>query len=108
MHATGERVDAWAALGDATRRSILEILAQRPDSVREIASRVPVTRSAVSQHLRVLKEAGLVVSHRAGSRRIYRIDIDGMSAIRRYLDQFWNEPLAAYKAATEDPREEPR
>jgi DNA-binding transcriptional ArsR family regulator len=106
MHARADRADGWAALGDPTRRAILEILANHPDSVREIAGRLPVTRSAVSQHLRILKDAGLVASRRAGNRRIYRIDIDGVATLRSYLDRFWNEPLAAYKAAIEYEREE--
>ncbi len=100
--------DGWAALGDPTRRTIFEVLADSPRSVREIASRLPVTRSAVSQHLRVLKDAGLVVSRRAGNRCIYRIDLNGVGALRAYLDQFWNEPLAAYKAAIDQRREEMR
>lgn len=98
--------DAWTALGDPTRRAIFERLAERPRAVGELAGEMPVSRPAVSQHLKVLKAAGLVVDRPAGTRRIYRIDPAGIDALRAYLDQFWSRSLAAYKEAVEQPAEE--
>ena len=100
------QVDAWTALGDATRKSIFEALADRPRAVGELAGELPVSRPAVSQHLKVLVNAGLVVGRRDGTRRIYRVDMNGVGALRTYLDQFWTKALAAYKAAVEQQREE--
>jgi DNA-binding transcriptional ArsR family regulator len=100
------RVDGWTALGDPTRRAIFERLADRPRAVGELASELPVSRPAVSQHLKVLKDAGLVADRRAGTRRIYQLDPDGVGALRAELDRFWNKSLAAYKAAVEQPTEE--
>jgi DNA-binding transcriptional ArsR family regulator len=94
-------VDGLAALGDPTRRAIFERLAGRPSAVGEIAGELPVTRPAVSQHLKVLREAGLVVDTRIGTRRVYRVDPDGVDALRSYLDRFWNRALAAFKDAAE-------
>jgi DNA-binding transcriptional ArsR family regulator len=74
--------------------------------VGEIARELPVSRPALSQHLKVLKEAGLVVDRPAGARRIYQLDADGVGALRGYFDQFWNQALAAFKAAAEQPDEE--
>lgn len=96
------QLDAWDALGDRTRRSIFERLSERPAAVGEIASGLPVSRPAVSQHLKVLKEAGLVVDHAVGSRRIYRVDPDGIAGLRADLDRFWGGALAAYKALVEE------
>jgi DNA-binding transcriptional ArsR family regulator len=92
------------ALGDRTRRAIFEQLRKGPRAVGEIADELPVSRPAVSQHLRVLKEAGLVTERRNGTRRIYRVDQDGLAGLRAYFDEFWNEALAAFKAAAEDER----
>jgi DNA-binding transcriptional ArsR family regulator len=92
------------ALGDATRRAIFERLREGPRAVGELANELPVSRPAVSQHLRVLKEAGLVTERRNGTRRLYRVDPDGVGALRDYFDAFWNEALAAFKAAAEDER----
>ena len=103
---TTYQADGWTALGDPTRRAIFEQLADRPRAVGELASELPVSRPAVSQHLKVLKEAGLVVDQPAGTRRIYRLDPDGVAALRAYLDEFWSKSLAAYKAAVEQPIEE--
>jgi DNA-binding transcriptional ArsR family regulator len=89
------------ALGDPTRRAIFERLARGPRAVGELASELPVSRPAVSQHLKVLKDAGLVVDSRAGTRRLYRLDPDGVGAVRAYFDAFWNQALAAFKAAVE-------
>jgi DNA-binding transcriptional ArsR family regulator len=99
------QVDGLAALGDATRRAIFERLADRPQAVGELARELPVSRPAVSQHLKVLKDAGLVVYREDGTRRIYQIDLSGVSAVRAYLDRFWSKALAAYKSAVEQPLE---
>ena len=96
------------ALGDWTRRQIFDALKNGPHSVGELAARVPVSRPAVSQHLKVLKDAGLVTDHRAGTRRIYEVDRDGLGRLRADLDHFWTSALAAYKAAVERPEEERR
>jgi DNA-binding transcriptional ArsR family regulator len=94
------------ALGDPTRRAIFERLADRPSAVGELARELPVSRPAVSQHLKVLKDAGLVLDRPAGTRRIYQVDPDGLEALRAYLDQFWSKALVAYKAAVEQRMEE--
>jgi DNA-binding transcriptional ArsR family regulator len=94
--------NALGALGDPTRRAIFERLAERPSAVGELAAGLPVSRPAVSQHLKVLKDAGLVLDRRAGNRRIYQVNPAGVGALRDYLDQFWNRALAAFKAAVED------
>jgi DNA-binding transcriptional ArsR family regulator len=93
--------DGFAALADPTRRAVFELLRQGPRPVGDIARDLPVSRPAVSQHLRVLKDAGLVAERRDGTRRLYRIDPDGLAAIRDYFDDFWNEAFAAFKAAAE-------
>jgi DNA-binding transcriptional ArsR family regulator len=98
--------DAWGALGDPTRKAIFELLADRPRAVGELASLLPVSRPAVSQHLRVLKNAGLVVDQPVGTRRIYRVEPDGLAALRADLERFWGKALAGYKAAVEQPTEE--
>lgn len=97
----GTNGDGFAALADPTRRAVFEHLRQGPRPVGDIARALPVSRPAVSQHLRVLKEAGLVTERKEGTRRLYRIDPDGLAAIRDYFDDFWNEALAAFKAAAE-------
>ena len=94
-------IDAWAALGDPTRRTIFARLAAAPIAVGELAATLPVTRPAVSQHLRVLKDAGLVLDERAGARRIYRVNHDGLDKMRAELDSFWNDTLTAYKHLVE-------
>jgi DNA-binding transcriptional ArsR family regulator len=96
----------WTALGDPTRRAIVERLADRPRAVGELAAELPVTRPAVSQHLKVLKDAGLVVDRRAGNRRIYQVDPDGVAALRAELDRFWSKTLATYKQVLEQSTEE--
>ena len=90
-----------AALADPTRRAVFERLRGGPRAVGEIAAELPVSRPAVSQHLRVLKEAGLVTERKNGTQRLYRVDPTGVAAIRDYFDRFWNEALAAFKAAAE-------
>ena len=89
------------ALGDPTRRAIFEQLRRGPRAVGEIAGKLPVSRPAVSQHLRVLKEAGLVTERRDGTRRLYRLDPDGLGELRDYFDQFWDAALADFKATAE-------
>ena len=94
------------ALGDPTRRAIFERLAERPRAVGELAGGLPVSRPAVSQHLKVLKDAGLVIDRAAGTRRIYQLDPDGVGAMRAELDRFWTSALAAFKQLVEEPTEE--
>jgi DNA-binding transcriptional ArsR family regulator len=96
----------WTALGDPTRRAIFERLADRPRAVGELAGELPVSRPAVSQHLKVLKDAGLVVDRASGTRRIYQVDPDGVAAMRAQLDRFWTQALATYKQVVEQPTEE--
>jgi DNA-binding transcriptional ArsR family regulator len=93
--------EGFAALGDPTRREIFARIAERPRAVGELARELPVSRPAVSQHLKVLKEAGLVVDRQAGNRRIYSLDPDGVGALRAYFDGFWNQALGAFKQAAE-------
>lgn len=95
--------DGLAALGDPTRRAIFELLAEGPTPVGELAARLPVSRPAVSQHLKVLKVAGLVLDRPAGTRRVYQLDPQGVAAMRAYLDRFWDQALADFKAYAEAP-----
>jgi DNA-binding transcriptional ArsR family regulator len=88
-------------LGDPTRRAIFELLARRPSSVGELARQLPISRPAVSQHLRVLKDGGLVVSRPEGTRRVYQLNLDGVAALRTYLDRVWDEALTAYHGSVE-------
>jgi DNA-binding transcriptional ArsR family regulator len=90
-----------AALGDATRRAILQRLLDGPRAVGELARELPVSRPAVSQHLRILKRAHLVLDTAAGTRRIYQVNPAGIDALRTYLDQFWGHALASFKRAAE-------
>jgi DNA-binding transcriptional ArsR family regulator len=90
------------ALGDPTRRAIFERLAQGPQAVGELASEFPISRPAVSQHLKVLKQAGLVSDRAEGTRRLYQLDPRGLEALRAYFDQFWTHALASFKAAAEE------
>jgi DNA-binding transcriptional ArsR family regulator len=99
-------MDGWAALADPTRRAIFELVVARPRAVGELARVLPVTRPAVSQHLKLLKTAGLVRDHAEGTRRIYRADPDGLRELRAQLDRFWNEALANFKDLVEQPEEE--
>ena len=93
------------ALGDWTRRQIFDALKHGPQSVGELAARMPVSRPAVSQHLRVLKDAGLVLDSKDGTRRIYRVDPDGLAGIRAYFDSFWDEALGRFAAEARKERE---
>jgi DNA-binding transcriptional ArsR family regulator len=87
------------ALADPTRRTIFERLAERPTTVGELANGLPISRPAVSQHLKVLKTAGLVHDEPHGTRRVYRVDLTGLVAVRDYFDRFWRDSLAAFRTA---------
>lgn len=89
------------ALGDPTRRRIFELVAHTPLSVAEVAAQLPVSRPAVSQHLKVLKEVCLVKDEAQGTRRVYSLNRDGIAELYRYLDQFWDDALSRFKAAAE-------
>lgn len=102
--ATGECDDVWNVLGDPTRRAIVERLSQRPSAVGELAATLPVTRPAVSQHLKILKEAGLVSEEAVGTKRIYRLNSSAVSALRDQLDTFWNRTLAGFESTIDTPR----
>ena len=93
--------DGLAALADPTRRRLLEELRGGAKAVVELARTVPVSRPAVSQHLKVLKEAGLVADERRGNRRLYRVDPDGLARLRSYLDRLWDDALAGFADAAE-------
>jgi DNA-binding transcriptional ArsR family regulator len=99
-------MDGWAALADPTRRTIFELVAMRPRAVGELADVLPVTRPAVSQHLKLLKTAGLVIDRAEGTRRIYRANPDGLRDLRAQLDRFWTQTLANFKQLVEQPQEE--
>jgi len=94
-------LDGLAALADPTRRQVFERLAKKALSVGELADGLPVSRPAVSQHLKVLKDARLVFDERDGTRRVYRVDPRGIEALRNYLDRLWDRALAAFQAAAE-------
>jgi DNA-binding transcriptional ArsR family regulator len=94
---------AMDALGDPTRRAIFERLQEGPKAVGELAEGIPVSRPAVSQHLRVLKGVGLVADRREGTRRIYRLDPAGLAELRGYVEGLWHRALADFKRAAEDP-----
>ena len=101
-------IDGWTALGDPTRRAVFERVAEGPVAVGELAAELPVSRPAVSQHLKVLTKARLVSGEQAGNRRIYRIDPAGIGALRADLEQFWTKALTAYKAVVEKRQKEKR
>jgi len=94
------------ALADPTRRAIFERLARAPSAVGELARELPVSRPAVSQHLKVLKSAGLVADQAAGTRRVYSVDSAGVAAIREYFEQFWQQSLASFRTAASKPAQE--
>jgi DNA-binding transcriptional ArsR family regulator len=94
-------------MGDRTRRAILDRLSEQPMSVGELAGALPVSQPAVSQHLKVLKEAGLVMGRTAGTRRIYRLNPVGVIALQDQLETFWNRTLTAYKQIVETTEENP-
>ena len=92
---------ALQALGDPTRREIFECLARRPLAVTDLANARPVSRPAVSQHLRVLKDAGLVIVRQEGTRHVYQVDPQGVEMMRQYLDRMWDKALASFKVFAE-------
>jgi DNA-binding transcriptional ArsR family regulator len=96
----------WGALGDRTRRAIVLRLAERPQAVGELAAGLPVSRPAVSQHLKVLKDAGLVAEEAVGTRRIYRLNAAGVTALRDQLDTFWSRALGGFQEVAERHTEE--
>jgi DNA-binding transcriptional ArsR family regulator len=96
----------WEALGDPSRFAIVQCLAERPHAVGELAEELPITRQAVSQHLRVLKNAGLVADRAEGTRRVYRLDPAGVAALKDQLDTFWRRALEGYQDVIEDRTEE--
>ena len=102
------REAALLALGDPTRLAIVERLTDGPSAVVDLARELPVSRPAVSQHLRVLKDAGLVIDQAVGNRRIYHVDPDGLAGVRDQLERFWTKALAAYKTTVERTSEEGR
>lgn len=103
---TAYAIDGWAALGDPTRRTIFERVVARPRSVSELASGLPISRPAVSQHLKVLKQAGLVIVQRVGNRSIYEVDREGLAALRTEIDQYWTDTLAGFALAVEQQQQE--
>ena len=98
--------DGWGALADGTRRAIVERLAQEPQAVGQLAAHLPVSRSAVSQHLKILKDAGLVSEQAVGTRRIYRLNPTAVAALRDQLDTFWQRALAGYAQVAEQAPQE--
>ena len=107
MATDGTDADVWNVLGDRTRRTILECLVQQPLAVVEIAERLPVSRPAVSQHLKVLKDSGLVSEETVGRRHMYRLNPAGVIALRDQLDTFWSRTLAGFQATLEQTTEDP-
>ena len=104
--ATFKAHQGWEALGDPSRFAIVQCLAERPRSVGDIAGELPISRQAVSQHLRVLRDAGLVANTAEGTRRVYRLNPAGVAALRDQLDTFWRRALDGYQSLTEDTTEE--
>jgi DNA-binding transcriptional ArsR family regulator len=104
--ATYQARDGWEALGDPTRLAIVTCLAERPRAVGELADVLPISRPAVSQHLKVLKNAGLVTDQAAGTRRVYRLNPAGIAALRDQLETFWARALDSYQDVVEQPSEE--
>jgi DNA-binding transcriptional ArsR family regulator len=104
---THESTDAWGALSDGTRRAIFKRLADGPLAVGELARGLPVSRPAVSQHLSVLKRAGLVCDRAAGTRRVYHVNPSGIEALRSELDMFWGKALDAFKLLADEEGQHP-
>ncbi len=104
---TYQQQEALQALGDPTRREIFERLTAGPMAVGELAEELPISRPAVSQHLKVLKGAGLVFDRPAGTRRVYQVDPAAVGALREYFDSFWSHALASFRAAAEEPEQPP-
>jgi DNA-binding transcriptional ArsR family regulator len=108
MHRAQPAGDPFDALGDPNRRAIVELLGRGGRSVREIADELPISRPAVSRHLRLLKTAGLVVDEAAGTRRVYRLDELGAEAVRDYLERVWGEASARFRVVAENKPRRPR
>ncbi len=102
MFVTTYPLDAWALLGDGSRRSIIERLSEGPCTVTELAGAMPISRPAVSQHLKVLRDAGIVQDAQQGRNRVYSIDVQRLARYRRQLDQFWSDALGNLAAASTD------
>jgi DNA-binding transcriptional ArsR family regulator len=100
--------EAFGLLGDPSRRAIVLLLADRPHAVVDLAAGLPISRPAVSQHLKVLKDAGLVDEEPVGTRRVYRLNAAGLLALRDQLDTFWNRALSGYQDVAEQPRKRTR
>ena len=96
----------WEALGDPSRYAIVQCLSERPRAVGELADELPISRQAVSQHLRVLKDAGLVAAKAEGTRRVYRLNPAGVAALKDQLDTFWRRAMDGYQSTVEDTTEE--
>jgi DNA-binding transcriptional ArsR family regulator len=107
-YAAGQQGQRWSALGDPTRRAIVEILAERPCAVGELADTLPISRPAVSQALRILKAAGLVAEQAQGTRRIYRLNPAAVAAMRDQLDTYWNRALSSYGESVKTSEQEKR
>ena len=105
--ATYRSQDGWEALGDPSRFAIMTALAESPRSVGELAGALPISRAAVSQHLKVLKVAGLVTDQAVGTRRVYRLNPSGIAALRDQLETFWTRALDAYQDVAEETEEKP-
>lgn len=103
---TANQSDAWSLLGDASRRAIIERLSQSPCSVAELADDMPISRPAVSQHLKLLREAGIVQDEPRGRQRVYSIDAARLQRYRRQLDQFWSDALGNVAATANEQRGE--
>jgi DNA-binding transcriptional ArsR family regulator len=99
--------ELWATIGDGSRRAIVLRLAERPHAVRELADALPISRPAVSQHLKVLKDAGLVEERAVGTRRIYHLNEAGVVALRDQLDTFWDRALSSFRDLTDQPEDRP-
>ncbi|MFP5578867.1 MAG: ArsR/SmtB family transcription factor [Acidimicrobiia bacterium] len=106
--ATNAREQAWATVSDNSRRSIVLLLAERPHAVRDLAEALPISRPAVSQHLKILKDAGLVAEEAAGTRRVYHLNEAGLLALRDQLDTFWDRALSSFRDLTDTPPEDER
>lgn len=104
--ATFRQHQGWEALGDPSRFAIVQCLAERPHAVGELADELPISRQAVSQHLRVLKDAGLVADQAVGTKRVYRLNPAGVTALKDQLDTFWRRALDGYQTTVEDTSEE--
>ena len=107
METNGPGDAVWDALGERSRRAIVLRLAERPYAVSELAESLPLSRPAVSQHLKVLKDAGLVAEEPVGTRRVYHLNEAGLSALRDQLDTFWRRALSGFQDIADQPEEQP-